>query len=104
SRRRHTRSYGDWSSDVCSSDLNGNTCTLTVHLAGDGNGEVDSMDGQILCVSDGAPGCSSSETKGTSPTLTEHAGPGSVFSYWGEIGRASCRERVEWWGWDESEW
>src|SRR5207248_9081169 len=23
SRRRHTRSYGDWSSDVCSSDLNG---------------------------------------------------------------------------------
>src|SRR5207248_6441119 len=29
SRRRHTRSYGDWSSDVCSSDL-GRTrlCTL----------------------------------------------------------------------------
>src|SRR5207248_5898603 len=23
SRRRHTRSYGDWSSDVCSSDLRG---------------------------------------------------------------------------------
>src|SRR5207248_4613586 len=23
SRRRHTRSYGDWSSDVCSSDLEG---------------------------------------------------------------------------------
>src|SRR5207248_4935821 len=23
SRRRHTRSYGDWSSDVCSSDLQG---------------------------------------------------------------------------------
>src|SRR5207248_8173774 len=23
SRRRHTRSYGDWSSDVCSSDLYG---------------------------------------------------------------------------------
>src|SRR5207248_6808360 len=22
-RRRHTRSYGDWSSDVCSSDLHG---------------------------------------------------------------------------------
>src|SRR5437867_12996902 len=26
SRRRHTRSYGDWSSDVCSSDLK--TCGL----------------------------------------------------------------------------
>src|SRR5437867_6205052 len=25
SRRRHTRSYGDWSSDVCSSDLIGGT-------------------------------------------------------------------------------
>src|SRR5207248_6980236 len=24
-RRRHTRSYGDWSSDVCSSDLGGVT-------------------------------------------------------------------------------
>src|SRR5207248_5634776 len=24
SRRRHTSSYGDWSSDVCSSDLPGN--------------------------------------------------------------------------------
>src|SRR5437867_460978 len=23
SRKRHTRSYGDWSSDVCSSDLSG---------------------------------------------------------------------------------
>src|SRR5207248_8778298 len=28
SRRRHTRSYGDWSSDVCSSDL-GVTFTIT---------------------------------------------------------------------------
>src|SRR5207248_7574149 len=25
SRRRHTRSYGDWSSDVCSSDLTSNS-------------------------------------------------------------------------------
>src|SRR6266516_359674 len=25
SRRRHTRSYGDWSSDVCSSDLDAET-------------------------------------------------------------------------------
>src|SRR6266516_2772073 len=26
SRRRHTRSYGDWSSDVCSSDLDSGAC------------------------------------------------------------------------------
>src|SRR5207248_8292898 len=25
-RRRHTRSYGDWSSDVCSSDLGAREC------------------------------------------------------------------------------
>src|SRR5207248_5605008 len=28
SRRRHTRSYGDWSSDVCSSDLWGHECRI----------------------------------------------------------------------------
>src|SRR5438094_3684028 len=36
SRRRHTRSYGDWSSDVCSSDLEnhallGNTLEVERH-------------------------------------------------------------------------
>src|SRR5437867_12022961 len=30
SRRRHTRSYGDWSSDVCSSDLFGRWRRATV--------------------------------------------------------------------------
>src|SRR5207248_5642715 len=34
SRRRHTRSYGDWSSDVCSSDLH----TSPLHVAEDGRG------------------------------------------------------------------
>src|SRR6266516_8143999 len=36
SRRRHTISYGDWSSDVCSSDLCGgslNNCTLSGNSA-----------------------------------------------------------------------
>src|SRR6266516_1954928 len=28
-RRRHTRSYGDWSSDVCSSDLDGHVASPT---------------------------------------------------------------------------
>src|SRR5437762_7907799 len=30
SRRRHTRYIGDWSSDVCSSDLPGGTITVTI--------------------------------------------------------------------------
>src|SRR5438094_10608914 len=42
SRRRHTRSYGDWSSDVCSSDLERddtigtNNVTLTCATPGSG--------------------------------------------------------------------
>src|SRR5438094_8020423 len=32
SRRRHTRSYGDWSSDVCSSDLAEEAARLPVEL------------------------------------------------------------------------
>src|SRR5207248_8529237 len=41
SRRRHTRSYGDWSSDVCSSDLGdlsgtyGSATTAAEELGGD---------------------------------------------------------------------
>src|SRR2546426_3885613 len=69
SRRRHTRLQGDWSSDVCSSDLfggtctvNGTACTFTVNVTD--NGEPGTNDSFIISVS-------------------------------GEIGRASCRERVE---------
>src|SRR5207248_7753621 len=34
SRRRHTRSYGDWSSDVCSSDLVSHLNSLGVVVGG----------------------------------------------------------------------
>src|SRR5437867_7217234 len=33
SRRRHTRSYGDWSSDVCSSDLAGKVYRIGVEVS-----------------------------------------------------------------------
>src|SRR5207248_3435797 len=37
SRRRHTRSYGDWSSDVCSSDLgHEESCSCELVAAGAG--------------------------------------------------------------------
>src|SRR5207248_6888579 len=39
SRRRHTMSYGDWSSDVCSSDLpvrQADVCQGAVDIAADG--------------------------------------------------------------------
>src|SRR5947199_2658228 len=69
----------------------GTTCTLTVHLNGSGHGGVNSEDGKILCLSDGAPGCSANYTKGGKPTLDANPGPGSVFSYWG--GDCSGRSR-----------
>src|SRR5437867_8081195 len=34
SRRRHTRSYGDWSSDVCSSDLSARVTGIRVEAPG----------------------------------------------------------------------
>src|SRR5256885_8603736 len=84
SRRRHTRLQGDWSSDVCSSDL--------IRLSGfnektDGElGEAmkqlnaSTLDGLILDMR-GNPG----------GLLDEAIAVGDMLL---EIGRASCRERV----------
>src|SRR5438094_10012810 len=69
SRRRHTRSYGDWSSDVCSSDLE--TILTTYNLARRGGEVVGGEDG-----------------------LREPDHLEGVVCAAPEIGRASCRERV----------
>src|SRR5262249_59753177 len=68
SRRRHTRLVSDWSSDVCSSDL-------------EGGGTADSAVAPRLPV-----------------VMTKEARmeiPSTRFGMLEEIGRASCRERVE---------
>src|SRR5688500_20247123 len=69
SRRRHTRLQGDWSSDVCSSDL-GSAGTKLVDVRN-----------HALAI-----WCSPSIRRGAS------RGHGPI---WLKIGRASCRERVE---------
>src|SRR5207248_8379395 len=71
SRRRHTRSYGDWSSDVCSSDLFRPSAVVSLYGV---------YDWQFR----GSP---------------YHAGFGQILErVIVEIGRASCREKWRsWW-------
>src|SRR5256885_10262569 len=83
SRRRHTRLQGDWSSDVCSSDLadvrralTGETFSSTVEIFGvvfeAWYSPVRDVDGRVAGV----------------------IGVGTDVSERCQIGRASCRERV----------
>src|SRR5207245_7223369 len=69
SRRRHTRCYRDWSSDVCSSDLHH-------HERYDGGGYPDRLVGSAI------------------PLAARIVAVADVYD---EIGRASCRERGEIW-------
>src|SRR5207248_5074808 len=71
SRRRHTSSYGDWSSDVCSSDLS----------------RLLSFLGILLELRQQRQGL---DRRHAIDVERRHAAPDRV-----EIGRASCRERVE---------
>src|SRR5207248_5080475 len=83
SRRRHTRSYGDWSSDVCSSDLGRPLARhrrrRVAKRAASAPHEPDRRE-------------ASDERRRTMGrrhgVRAEHPAPD-------EIGRASCRERVE---------
>src|SRR5688500_19980045 len=72
SRRRHTRLQGDWSSDVCSSDLT--PFPIAVALGADPATTL----GAVTPVPD---------------SLSEYQFAGLLR----EIGRASCRERGESW-------
>src|SRR5260370_5082152 len=91
SRRRHPRFKCDWSSDVCSSDLHvvGEGPALERGRAlEEGPGHLVQLDRElILCEAlqhGGEP------VDGVVPGPREGAVPALV----GEIGRASCRERV----------
>src|SRR5256885_10987910 len=83
SRRRHTRLQGDWSSDVCSSDL----------TAGE-RMRASFRDRQGFRDARGRRGAAEDHDAAAAATV---AGDGSDFPGWRaphEIGRASCRERV----------
>src|SRR5688500_20158153 len=84
SRRRHTRLQGDWSSDVCSSDLPGPIgAVITPQLIGISKSK------QLPYASSLCGACREvCPVKIDIPELLLHLR---------EIGRASCRERVEMW-------
>src|SRR5256885_10327971 len=83
SRRRHTRLQGDWSSDVCSSDLS--TSQERAILVGL---EIKARKASVRGGPNAGSGAPDSFTAEESlEELAELAGSA-------EIGRASCRERV----------
>src|SRR5688500_20218143 len=75
SRRRHTRLQGDWSSDVCSSDLGGIRAAGSNQVLGRGGFRAGSSDRTTIA----------EELRVTLKDMEKMA----------EIGRASCRERIE---------
>src|SRR5207248_7303748 len=86
SRRRHTRSYGDWSSDVCSSDL------LPVMPASTQKLVLERAEGNPLYAAEYARMLA--DQPGEDLPLPETV-QGVIAARIDEIGRASCRERAE---------
>src|SRR5256885_10729922 len=87
SSRRHTRLQGDWSSDVCSSDLN----VSKVHV-------WELLTGGIAHQFAGHASASLSACFSADGRSLVTGGSDSTILIWdlahGEIGRASCREKV----------
>src|SRR5207245_4229159 len=85
SRRRHTRCYRDWSSDVCSSDLFMGSAHAANYQALDGRVRV-----TRVCARSADRAAKLAGTLGAEPSTDLEA----TIADPGEIGRASCRERV----------
>src|SRR5207245_7503779 len=96
SRRRHTRCYRDWSSDVCSSDL-----PRDVHAAQTGCAFGKNLPQVVAALSASAPArlrrLDGATFWGPMPRRLSGGAFGRVDQAL-EIGRASCRERAERWG------
>src|SRR5207248_8014952 len=94
SRRRHTRSYGDWSSDVCSSDLlltQTRRHTYLVSLLGVRHVALAVNKLDLIDYSEARFRLVETEYR----AFARQLGIQDVTSI--QIGRASCREREERW-------
>src|SRR5438093_310753 len=83
SRRRHTRLVSDWSSDVCSSDLNNTNAQLALNAAS----------GPWIMQGGAIHGGTVSTAEGAKLLFTTAGGTLDAVTV-NEIGRATCRERV----------
>src|SRR5256885_13285610 len=82
SRRRHTRLQGDWSSDVCSSDLTFALALISIFLS------------YLIAIPLGIYSATHQNTTPDKISTVTIFILYSLPSFWIEIGRASCRERV----------
>src|SRR5207249_8635210 len=99
SRRRHTRSKRDWSSDVCSSDL----VLIDVAAVRPGVQDFGANTKPPHELRSNAARRAVRAVHHQSERREIEAGPDELRKVMGielEIGRASCRERVEGWGGD----
>src|SRR5437762_5184731 len=85
SRRRHTRYIGDWSSDVCSSDLAICSC------AGGDDFSTSIAFGWLVLLTSGGFACGF--VKAFTPTYDKEIANRAAMPI-PKIGRASCRERM----------
>src|SRR5690606_39734020 len=93
SRRRHTRFSRDWSSDVCSSDLPLEVISGQAELFGD---EVHDGGGHLGgIVQERAKETHGGQLQGQAELVARPVGAHRQAACVGEIGRASCRERVQ---------
>src|SRR5207249_8038468 len=98
SRRRHTRSKRDWSSDVCSSDL------FLFFNTGPANTILANVTHPSIRASAFALNIFLIHAMGDAPSppmlggIAGRLGWNTAFGVVTEIGRASCRERVWDWG------
>src|SRR5206468_5784851 len=94
SRRRHTRSDRDWSSDVCSSDLLTGPNGRWSFPAGGWQVQQDQLGNPVLA-------STAAGLNVATPNGATYTGAGTWRNYRVtvglQIGRASCRERVEIW-------
>src|SRR5256885_9939074 len=85
SRRRHTRLQGDWSSDVCSSDLHDATGVFGYRFQDLGQAEGMEIRDDVL---------DEAHHDRQLASLLKNVCPKAANAVHLEIGRASCRERV----------